>query len=73
MKKVNYFVIIPRLTRIFIAAVLMSIYAYGANRLGVSTLTIILTSIALYGVLIVLFKEPLIRQAKETLKDGGVN
>ncbi len=70
MKKVNYFVIIPRLTRILIAAVLMSIYAYGANQLGVSTLTIILTSIALYGVLIVLFKEPLLRQARETLKDG---
>jgi O-antigen/teichoic acid export membrane protein len=69
MKKVNYFVIIPRLTRILIAAVLMSIYAYGANKLGVSTLSIILTSIALYAVLLVVFKEPLIRQAQVTLKE----
>ena len=64
MKKVNNFYTLRYLPKIIIAALLMALFAWGLNLLGINFFINLLLSISVYFGLLFLFKEPLLIEGK---------
>lgn len=64
MKKVNYFSVLARLTKIIMAGIIMGVFGYALMLVGVNTFVNIVLCMIIYFLALVIIKEPVIKELK---------
>lgn len=71
MKKINYFEVLPRLKKIFVATIIMAISILTLKYLAVGVILNTVISSLVYFVFLLLLKEPIIKEVGEVLRHNA--
>lgn len=73
MKKINYFVVLPYLKKVLLAAILMALVAYILKYAEVNFIANLIISALVYFGLLAILKEPVLKELKTTILRGGAS